>query len=335
MTRGPKGYGSITRLHNGKWLVKIPVGKSDNGRTRYRTSTCITKSEANRKRMALMHLRESQMLVAGPRLSFRDYSREVLLNPNDRVSNRTRDGYFRSLEKHVFNVLGGKPLTEISSQELEDLFRRLRARYSASTVNNVRTALSKVFSTALRHDLVKFNPVTRTEKARRGEFDNSQVRPPLSVEEIQAILKAAQGTSFEAFFTLILGTGMRRGEVLGLKWSDIDFEIGTVSIERTIHRESIIQLDGSTCSAVVVRPPKTSQSRRVNQLPPPVLDALIRHQMEQEVARQMAGEDWENSNYVFTHDYGGPLDESNFYKRYLRFFKDNQLRRVRIHDLRH
>jgi integrase len=333
--REPKGNGSVTRLSTGMWLVKIPVGKYSNGKTRYRSKICSSKSEARRWQSSLLAQRESQTLVAGPRQTLRQYASEVLLDSNDRISDRTRDGYYRNLLNHVFPVLGSRLLSEIKPQELERLFSQLRKRYSASTVNNVRTAISKVFSTALRLDLVLFNPVARTQKAKRGKFEKSQVRLPWSLNEALAALAASKDTSLEAIITLALATGMRRGELLGLRWGDIDFKHQTVSIERTIHSESILQPDGSRIRRVVVAPPKTECSRRENQLSEPVLDVLVLHQAEQDVARQMAGEAWDDFDYVFTNNHGGPLDESNFYKKYARFLKENGLRYIRIHDLRH
>lgn len=335
MTRGPKGNGSVTQLPGGKWLVKIPVGKYSNGSPRYRHKTCATKAKARRWHTSLLTQRENQTLVAGPRQTLRQYASEVLLNRNDRVADRTRDGYFRNLRTHVFPALGSRPLSDIKPQELERLFSQIRQTRSASTVNNVRTAVSKVFSVAVRHDLVLFNPVARTQKAKRGEYDKTQVCLPWNKEEMRRALVAAKGTPMEAYLNVSLGTGMRRGEVLGLKWGDIDFEHQTVSIERTIHRESILQLDGSRISTVKVAPPKTASSRRVNQLARPILDILRRHELEQEMARQIAGAVWQDQDYVFTNDHGGPLDESNFYKRYVRFLKKHGLRHIRIHDQRH
>jgi integrase len=335
MKRSPKGNGSITQLSTGKWLVKIPVGKYQNGKTRYRVKYCSSKAEARRWQSSLLAQRESQMLVAGPRQTLRQYATEVLLNSNDRISDRTRDGYYRNLRLHVFPALGSRTLTEIKPQELEAFFSQLRRRYSASTVNNVRVALSKVFSVAMRHELVLSNPIARTVKAKRGAFEKTQVCLPWSKEEMRKALAAARNTPMEAFITLAVATGMRRGELLGLRWSDIDYERQTVSIERTIHRESIVQTDGSSLRGVVVAPPKTENSRRVNQLAEPILDVLRRHQMEQEVVRSMAEDSWRDSDYVFTNNQGGPLDESNFYKRYVKFLKENGLRYIRIHDLRH
>ena len=148
MKRAPKGDGSISQLPSGKWLVKVPVGKTAKGATRYHTRKCESKSEARHRRSELLALRQSQMLVAGPRQTLQKYATEVLLNGNDRISDRTRDGYFRSLRKHVFPILGSRCLADVRPQELESLFSRLRRNHSASTVNNVRVALSKVFATA-------------------------------------------------------------------------------------------------------------------------------------------------------------------------------------------
>lgn len=335
MNRGLKGNGSVTKLPSGKWLAKFPLGKNFKGSTQYRTKTLPTKSEARRWQQSMIVMRERQMLVSGPRQTLIQYATEILLNRNDRITDRTRDGYYRNLRKHVFPVFGSRPLAEISAQELELFFSRLRANYTASTVNNVRIALSKVYRTALRHGLVIVNPVRQTQKAKRSEFEPTQVCLPWSPEEALQAMKAAENTPMEAIVTLALATGLRKGELLGLRWSDLDFDSHTFSIERTIHRESILQPDGSRIGRVVVAPPKTASSRRVNQLSEPLIDLLVRHQVEQDVVRSLAGDAWGGSDYVFTNDRGGPLDESKFSKQWARFLRVNGLRRIRFHDTRH
>jgi integrase len=128
---------------------------------------------------------------------------------------------------------------------------------------------------------------------------------------------------------------MRRGELLGLKWSDIDFDRQRVSIERTVHHESVIQRDGSRRRKFVEAAPKTSSSRRFNQLTKPILEVLRLHSVRQGFERSEAGEHWTEGDFVFTSARGEPIDESNFYKRYMRFLRVNELRHVRFHDLRH
>lgn len=335
MTRGPKGQGVVTLLPNGKWLVKVPVGPTGSGKTRYVSRTTASKSEANKERRLLIQERENQRLVAGPRVTFKNYALEVLFNQNDKASERTLDGYLRSMRCFVFPVLGSRVLSEIRPRDIEALLGEIRKKYSASTVNNVRTALSKIFSQAELHELVHNNPVRRTKKAHRAPFEKTQVRVPWSKEEMRRALQAASGTSMEPILTLLLSTGMRRGELIGLRWSDLDFDRGTLVIQRTIHRQSIIQPDGSVIGRVVVGPPKTAFSMRVNHLSPPVLDVLRRHQLEQEVLRSSCIEQWDDGDYIFANAVGKPLDGSKLHKQYTQFLREHELRHVRIHDLRH
>jgi len=335
MKRSTKGLGSVTQLSTGAWRVKVPIGKTASGVTRYRTKECATKSEARNWQRQLIALREQQKLVAGPRTSFRTFATEYLLAPSDHVRARTHDQYYRNLCNHVYPILGHRNLNDIRPWEIEALLKQLRKTRSASTVNNVRIAMSKVFSAAERHELVLNNPVRRTEKAKRSEFEATQVKLPWSREEAQYALKCAEGTSMELFLVLILSTGMRRGEALGLKWSDIDLDLCTVSIERSIHRESIIQRDGSTIAQTVVTPPKTAQSRRVNQLTLPVIDVLRRHQLEQQLVNLNGENGASASGYIFTNSIGGSLDESKMANRFRKFCRDNAIRQIRIHDMRH
>ena len=335
MKRSFKGDGTVRQLSGGKWLTKVPVGKTPKGETRYVSKRSATKSEAIRIQHEFINLREQQSLIAGPRQTLRQYATEILVGGSDRTSDRTRDGYYRSLRTHVFPVMGTRPLIDINPQELDRLFIEIRKAHSANTVRNIRTALSKVFTVALRHGIVNFNPVSRTEKPKKYELDKTQVQPPWTKEELRKALEAARGTEFEAFLALALATGMRRGELLGLQWSDVDFEHMTISIERTIYHQSIIQSDGTTQRSEVIRPPKTASSRRVNQLTPGVVKVLKKRISVQESQRIVAGSTWADTDLIFTNRQGGALDGSNFYKRYQRFLKSNGLRHVRIHDLRH
>lgn len=171
--REPKGNGSVRLLPSGKWLVKVPLGRKPNGATRYRTKTCANKTDARHWQTSLVVQRESQMLVAGPRQTFRQFAEEILMNSNDRVSDRTRDGYFRNLRKHVFPVLGARVLTDLRAQDVERLLIQLRRDYSASTVNNVRIAIARMLERARESsDDERFAPVVIPGRFARdpGEF---------------------------------------------------------------------------------------------------------------------------------------------------------------------
>ena len=114
MKRSAKGLGTITQLPSGKWRVKVPVGKTAKGATRYRSKDCATKTEARLWQQQLITLRQQQQLLPGPKTTFKSFATELFLTPSDQVRARTNDGYFRNLSLHVFPVLGGAgtPLSE-------------------------------------------------------------------------------------------------------------------------------------------------------------------------------------------------------------------------------
>ena len=339
MSRAPKGNGTVVKKGK-KFLAKFPIGRLENpatGRcdTKYESQTFATKSEAQRWLNKMIAAKQNGQLAVGGKQTFRSYADQILLNGVLKVSPRTADGYYRNLRKHVYPVFGRKNLTEIEPSELDLFFSELRKTKAAPTVNAVRTAISAVFKNAMRQRKVTYNPVAHTSKAKRDPFEPTQVRVPWSEEEIREVLRAVEDKPFEAFFKLDISTGLRRGELLGLRWQDVDFENETASIEQTIHRESRTYSDGTSSSQVVIAPPKTASSRRVVRLSPPVLDALRRHKLAQDVNRAMAGDKWIDSGLVFTNSIGGPEDESNLYRRYLKFLEKHEIRRIRIHDMRH
>ncbi len=135
MARQSRGFGSVTRTANNKWLAKVPVGKTAKGETRYRSKTFLTKTEANNWRKSAIALREQRKLIPGSRESFMRYATDLLLSSSDRVSERTLNGYYRNLKKHVFPVLGGKSLDAINSRETELLLKNLRKHRSAATLH--------------------------------------------------------------------------------------------------------------------------------------------------------------------------------------------------------
>jgi len=232
-------------------------------------------------------------------------------------------------------MMGTKALRDVRPLELQHLLTTLRQEYSASTVNNIRIGLSKVFSEAMHHRLVQSNPVAGTRKAKRQEWEATQVRLPWTVAEVLRVREVIDSTPLRAPLTLLLYTGMRLGEMLGLRWSDIDFENESLSIERTLSHQSVLQLDGTKKYEVVVRPPKTVSSRRTIKLGVPMLDILALHKAEQDLTMVSAGTSWIDSGYVFTNAVGGPMDASKFRKRFKALMRDGDVREIRLHDIRH
>jgi integrase len=149
----------------------------------------------------------------------------------------------------------------------------------------------------------------------------------LTMEEAQKLLEVARGDRLEMLIQLALVTGMRRGEILGLKWADIDMEQGALQVRRT--------LDYMAHYGYVESEPKTKSGRRRIVLPGVITEALKKYRIQQLELRLQVGEAWQEGDYVFTSLEGGPMNP-----RYLLILFDQLLEKaglphMRFHDLRH
>jgi integrase len=131
----------------------------------------------------------------------------------------------------------------------------------------------------------------------------------------------------QPLFELALYTGLRKGELLGLRWEDLDLAGGTASIRRTLQR--------TNSSGLTALPTKTKSSERRIALPTPCLRSLEQHRNRQRMEREAAGTGWKDSGYVFTRPDGAPIEGSTLTRHFNILLRQARLRRIRFHDLRH
>ena len=162
-------------------------------------------------------------------------------------------------------------------------------------------------------------------KIRVGNIPEFESKP-FTLEEARVFLEAVKEDRLAALYTLALGTGLRQGECLALRWSDLDLERGTVSVKHTLART---QEHG-----LVLQSPKTRKSKRVVYLPPFVIESLREHRKFQDVEREGRSH-WDKRDFVFTTKFGEALDGSNVSGYFVATLKEHGLRRIRFHDLRH
>ena len=241
-----------------------------------------------------------------------------------RESTFDRDSYL--VRSHIKPIIGRRKLAKLTALDVQRLYRdRLDSGLSPSTVNKIHTVLHKALSQAVRWELIPRNP-TDAVKAPRPV---SEEMHPLSAEEARRLLEAAKDVELQALYVLAVHTGMRQGELLGLKWSDVDLENRRLSIQRTLTRIN-------NGKHVTLGDPKTRKSRRTVGLTPQAVDALRRH-----LARQMAdierlGDSYQDQGLVFSTKVGTPINPSNLRQRSLApLLKRAGLPHIRFHDLRH
>jgi integrase len=198
-----------------------------------------------------------------------------------------------------------------------------RKRLSPLTLAYVHSVLKSALEHAVREEEIPRNVARNvrmgTPRPRRFE--------PLTTTEARAFLAATSGHRLHALFELALHTGLRKGELLGLRWEDLDLTSGTASIRRTLQR--------TNTGGLVALPTKTQSSERRIALPTPCLHSLERHRAQQGQERDAAGDSWQDSGYVFTRPDGGPIEGSTLTRHFTALLRQARLRRIRFHDLRH
>jgi integrase len=160
----------------------------------------------------------------------------------------------------------------------------------------------KALKAALAERKITFDPSEGVKPLRTVEGRREESKA-LSPTQVRTLLEAAQGDRMEAFYTLALHTGMRRGELLGLRWSDLDLEVGTVSVKRSL------DVDGT------FKEPKNQTSRRTVPLTLQAVEALRAHRVRQNEERLKAGAKWQDNDLVFPNTLGKPENPGNVYRR--------------------
>ncbi|AFV76349.1 site-specific recombinase XerD [Thermus oshimai JL-2] len=216
--------------------------------------------------------------------------------------------------------LGNLRLNELTPERLEALFRTLAQKgYSKSTITHVRNFLHAACERAVRYGRLPENPVDKTTLPR---LPQKTVGREITEEELETILQALKSHRLYAAFYLLTAYGLRRGEVLGLMWPDIDFQRETLTIQRALVADS-------RTGRPVLGPTKTSGSNRTLPLTPEAKEVLLEH-------RKILEEDglYHPQGLVFPSIHGTPIQPSNLNRLWTRTLKRLGLPNARIHDLR-
>jgi integrase len=319
--RSPRGEGSVYQRADGRWVAQLPL--EDGGRKLLYRKTEKETLSALRK---ALNEQERGVLATGPQQTLKTYLThwlEEVHKPTIRLSTYIK--YRKLINTYILPVLGHVRLQKLSPQQVLSLYRQKEKEgLSSKTINAIHGVLHKALDNAVRWNLVSRNVCDLVSPPRI-------VKPeiqPLTMEQAHKLLKAAHGHRLEVILMLALTTGMRRGELLGLKWGDIDVEKRFLQVRRTLDFYA-------GYGGYVETEPKTAKGRRKIILPDFVVEALKQHRVQQLELRLKVGEEWQEQDYVFTSLKGGPLNPRYILKLFDRLLKEAGLPHMRFHDLRH
>lgn len=313
--------GNIRRRANGSWTIQVYAGKNpESGRKRYVSRTVRgLKKDAEAALANLVRAQETGLDLSAARLTVSAFLDRWLEVSKERVKPRTHFRYAELMRLHVNPTLGATQLTKLRPLHIEELYGRLRKQgLSGTTVLQIHRVLHAAFNQAVRWQLLERNPVDAVKAPRKSTQETSS----LTAEEIPKLLAAIEGQSIELPTLIALGTGMRLGEVLGLRWQDVDLTTATARVRQTL--QVTMQFDT----------PKSHRSTRTLSLPAFLVDALKRHRKSQNERRLMLGESWHEFDLICERGDGQPLRPDTISKQFRTVARaaDSD---VTFHGLRH
>jgi integrase len=310
-----------------RWEARVEPGRDEFGKRQYIQKTTPknknTKGEALRIGRQILNELEAGTYVeptdANVAEPLRSWHAE---HARHHLSPRTHESYGYLLEAHIIPGLGGLKLAKLQPAHLQRYYSdRLDSGAAASSVRKEHNILHAAFKHAVMLRQMATNPadLVTPPRPKRTEMHF------LTEIEAAAMLQAAKDTALYLPLLLAVGTGMRRGELLALRWSDVDLDGGTATVNQTLQE---------AYGAILFKEPKTTRSRRRITLPGLVVDAL-RVEHAKHVEKELAAEPgYVPCDLVLPAPGGGPWWPSNF-DRIWRRFKTKQALKIRFHDLRH
>jgi len=327
----PRGY--VRQQSAATWRITAPAGTDPATGKPLRVQRTVrgSKKDAQKALTKLLADIDRGVVVVDPtNLTVEQFMHQWIDHMRHRIRPTTFDRYEGVTRNHIIPSLGKTKLAKLKPMQIQAFEARLLESgrikgpggLSAQTVLHIHRVFSEALGQAVRWQLLAVNPALAVQPPRAK-------RPELTIpdaETVERIVETAKGTSIYVAVLLAAATGMRRGEILGLRWSEVDLQQGVVRVVTTYQRSR---------RGLEFADPKTQRARRTIALPPFAVEVLRRHQRHQTARKLAAGRAWHDSNLVTELGDGRPLDPSEFTRKFADLAKRAGAPGVRLHDMRH
>ncbi len=328
--------GSIIKRSEDSYTIVLNLGKdSATGKRKQQwVSLKGNKRDAEKRLAELLHELDTGTFNKPGKQTLADYLEQWLRDtayPN--LTPRTYEGYEYNVRKYIIPTIGKVLLTELKPQHLQRLYSDKlsssggKGGLSSRTVQYIHNTLHKSLQDAVKTGILVRNPCDGVEspKVPRHEMQT------MSEADIHIFLELARSTPYYALFYTLLFTGMRRSEILALRWSDVDLLLCQVSVNRTMHQLR----SGTYKGQVIFKQPKTAKARRLIALSPSTAIVLREHREAQEKLRHSIDMMLSDDDLVFCQYDGKPYLPDSISHAWLRLARRSGLKGIRLHDARH
>lgn len=346
-TRASNGRSSIYQSRDGRWHGWVTLGVKEDGSTDRRHRTGGTRKEVTAKVRLLEKLRDAGITSDAGRVptvgAWLAHWVENIARPG--IKPKTFVGYETDVRVHATPAIGQHRLDRLQPEHIERMFAAMAAKGSSpGTVHHVRRTLVTAFNEAVARGRIPRNPAKLATVPRLPNYEIE----PLTVDQARTILVAAEKERNGAAWIIAVSLGLRRGEVLALRWTDLDADQQTLTVRRALSRLSWRHGCSGTCGrkrgadcperhggGLVFDEPKSHSAMRTLALPLPLVATLRSHRQTQLKERMLAGTLWEDNGLVFAQPNGRPLDPDRHTAAWNEFLAMAGVRPARLHDARH
>ena len=320
--RRPSGDGMVRKREDGRWEGRIVVGHKENGDSIFRYIYADTQKELTAKLRQHIDFYQGVYLTERSRMTLGEWLDQWLEDIAGTIRPNTMTRYQGTVDRHIKPYLGDKPIAQVKGKDIQRLYKTLATRgnrisgkgLSSGTIRGIHSMLHEALGAAQQASVIPRNP---TEEIEAPKF-SYKPKKVLTDEQLDRFMEAIrQDTVWYDFYYTELTTGLRRGEICGLKWEDFDDEAGTLKVRRTIHEERGGRLTPWNT--------KTAAGTRTIILPPSTVE-LLRER------RKSSMTEWIFPNPLKPEQ---PTRPSGAYDRTKLLLKQAGLPEIRFHDLRH
>jgi integrase len=323
--------GSVKQDKSGRWCFVVDAPSPDGKRHQLRRRGFKTKKDAQAELTKVLGEVQRGTFVTPVNLTVRAYLEQWVSSlPGQGRRYSTVDSYSKMLIRHVYPSVGAIELQQLRAIDLDGLYARLAEPVegrplSKRSIRLVHTVIGKALADAERKGLVQRNAarLASPPSAASTRAPEMQVWTPA---QLNTFLASVDGSSHTAMLRTAALTGLRRGELCGLRWAAVDLDAGRLTVNRTL-----LAVHGR----LVESEPKTARSRRVVDLDPATAATIRDHRRRQREERLEMGVGYQDDGYVFARPDGRPWNPEYVSRVFDRLVAASGLARIRLHDLRH
>ncbi|MFD9717430.1 tyrosine-type recombinase/integrase [Streptomyces sp. NPDC059076] len=319
--RNPNGAGTITKRKDGRYQAAVYVLQPDGTRAR-KFAYGKTWAECDTKRRELLAKVDSGIPVPTKSAKLAEwlpYWLDNIIKPRRKLS--TYDKYEAHVRLYLAPLLGTKRLESLSVGDVRRFLVQLENKTTAATAKESHRVLRTALTAACREELIARNVAGLVEPPR----PSTRELTPWTLDETLDFLAASRKDPLYAAFVLAIAMGLRRGEIVGLRWVDVDLDNRVIHVRQQVQRRRGVLYNDET----------KNRRRRALPLPAMCVPPLRWHRLRQAAAKQRAAELWDERGYVFATRTGHPVEPRNVYRSFTRVAESAGLRVIRLHDARH